>query len=90
MFAAVHRRYPHEAGDWHPAEAIDVVRALSAYTLGPARSFGRGDEGHLRAGAVADLVVLDVDLPTLLAADERLTDARSELTLVGGREAHRS
>jgi predicted amidohydrolase YtcJ len=90
MFAAVHRRYPHEAGDWHPAETLDVRAALSAYTLGPARSFGRSDEGHLRVGAVADLAVLDIDLDTLLAADERLTEVRSVLTLVGGQETHRS
>jgi predicted amidohydrolase YtcJ len=90
MFAAVHRRYPGEAEDWHPAEAIDVVAALSAYTLGPARSFSRAEEGHLRAGAVADLAVLDVDLPTVLAADERLARVRSQLTMVAGHEVHRS
>jgi predicted amidohydrolase YtcJ len=89
-FAAVHRRYPHEAADWTPAEAIHPIAALSAYTVGPASAFGRGDEGHLRPGAVADLAVLDVDLATLRRGDERLSEARSVLTLVGGREVHRA
>jgi predicted amidohydrolase YtcJ len=90
MFAAVHRRYPDEAVDWQPGEAIGVTAALSAYTLGPALGLGRDDEGHLRPGAVADLAVLDTDLATLLAGDERLAGVRSQLTLVGGEESHRS
>jgi predicted amidohydrolase YtcJ len=90
IFAALHRRYPYEAVDWTPAEAIDPIAALSAYTQGPARALGRDDEGHLRAGAVADLAVLDVDLATLRRGDERLSEARSVLTLVGGREVHRA
>lgn len=89
IFAAVHRRYPHEAVDWQPGESIGVAAALSAYTLGPALGLGRGDEGHLRPGAVADLAVLNVDVATLLAGDERLATVRSNLTLVGGIESHR-
>lgn len=90
MFAAVHRRYAHETDDWRPAEALDPVAALSAYTLAPAMGMRRADEGHLRPGALADLAVLDIDLATLLAGDERLAAVRSRLTLVGGEDTHRS
>ncbi|MDQ2941161.1 MAG: amidohydrolase [Chloroflexota bacterium] len=91
LFAAVRRRFPGEAGPgWHTEEALDSVTALSAYTLAPARAFGALDEGHLRPGAHADLAVMSIDLPTLLAADERLATAHADLTLVAGHEAHRS
>jgi predicted amidohydrolase YtcJ len=59
---------------------------VAAYTLGPARAIGAEDEGHLRPGARADLAILDVDLATLTAADERLDGVRSTLTLVDGNE----
>ena len=63
MFAAVHRRLPADPrGDWRSAQALTIVEALSAYTLGPARALGAHDEGHLRPGARADLAVLSVDL----------------------------
>jgi predicted amidohydrolase YtcJ len=89
IFAAVHRRLPSDArGDWRPDQALTAVEALSAYTLGPARAIGAADEGHLRAGARADLAVLSCSLETLLAADERLADVRSILTLVDGVETH--
>ncbi|MGH2429059.1 MAG: amidohydrolase family protein, partial [Candidatus Limnocylindria bacterium] len=91
LFAAVHRRFPREAmPDWRPEEALDAVGALSAYTLGPARAIGARSEGHLRPGARADLAVLDVDLATLLAAEEPAAAARSQLTLVDGNETHRT
>lgn len=91
LYAAVHRRFVSDlAPAAHPEEGIDPVAALSAYTLAPARAMRRADEGHLRLGAHADLAVLDVDLDTLLAGDERLASVRSELTLVGGCEVHRS
>ncbi len=91
LFAAVRRRFPGEVGPgWQMEEALDPVAALSAYTLAPARAIGAIDEGHLRPGAHADLAVLNIDLPTLLAADERLATAHADLTLVAGDEAHRS
>lgn len=90
LFAAVHRRAPGEASpDWQAQEGLDPSVALAAYTRGPAAGLGTVGEGTLRAGAVADLVVLNVDLDTLLAADERLATVRSELTLVGGHEVRR-
>ena len=91
IFTAVHRRFPTDAvPDWRPEEAVTSAEALAAYTIGPAMALGCSDEGHLRIGAHADLAVLNVDLATLLAADERLADARADLTLVGGQEVHRS
>lgn len=91
LFAAVHRRAPGDgATDWLPGEALEPKTALAGYTRGPAIGIGRPDEGTLGVGAVADLAVLNVDLETLLAADERLATVRSELTLVGGHEAARA
>ena len=87
IFAAVHRRLPtDDRGDWRPGQALSIAEALSAYTLGPAQAIGADDEGHLRPGARADLAVLSVDLDTLLAADERLSEVSSVMTLVDGRE----
>ncbi len=88
VFAAVHRRLPTDArDDWRTEQALTIVEALNAYTLGPARAIGAVDEGHLRVGARADLAVLNVDLDTLLVADEGLADVRAEMTMVDGAEA---
>ena len=87
MFAAVHRRLPtDERPDWHPDQALTISEALMAYTQGPAQAIGADDEGHLRAGARADLAVLDVDLETLLDAGEPMSGARSVMTIVDGAE----
>jgi hypothetical protein len=91
VFAAAHRRWPAGgARDWQPHEALSAAEALAAYTTGPAAAAARRDEGHLRPGAVADLAVLDAELATVLAGDERTAEIRSVLTLVGGNEVHRS
>jgi hypothetical protein len=91
VFAAVHRRMPHDGrDDWRPAEALAIEHALSAYTLAPGRAIGAADEGHLGVGARGDLAILSVDVATLRAADDRLGAVRSELTLVGGEEVHRA
>ena len=91
IFAAVHRRIPSDArADWRPNQALTAVEALSAYTLAPALAIGASDEGHLRVGARADLAVLTTSLAALLRADEALAAVRSELTIVDGREVHRS
>ena len=91
IFAASHRRFPGDGKtDWQPAERLDPATALAAYTRGPAIAIGRPDEGFLRVGALADMAVLNIDLATLLAGDERLAGVRSEMTLVQGREVRRA
>jgi predicted amidohydrolase YtcJ len=91
LFAAAHRRAPGDgATDWLPQQVLDPLAALAAYIRGPAIAIGRPDEGYLGVGGLADLAVLNVDLATLLAGDERLATVRSELTLVEGREARRA
>ena len=87
IFAAVRRTALDDASaPWMPGEALTAEAAISAFTLGPARAAARSDLGHLRPGARADLAVLNVDLATLLAADERLGSTRSQVTLVDGSE----
>jgi predicted amidohydrolase YtcJ len=91
VFSAVHRRFPQDTrGDWHPVHALSFAEALSAYTRGPAMGMGATDEGHLRAGARADFAVLNVDLETLRAADERLAEVRADLTVVDGAVVYES
>lgn len=91
IFAARHRRFPSDPiPDWHAEESVEAPVALAAYTRVPAESIGADDEGHLGPGARADLAVLNVDLETLFAADERLAEVRSVLTLVDGDEVHRA
>jgi hypothetical protein len=91
IFAAVHRRHPaDDRPDWRSAQALTVGEALSAYTLAPALAIGAADEGHLRPGARADVAVLSTSLETLLRADEALAEVGSAMTIVDGREVHRS
>lgn len=91
LHAAVRRNAPGDGRPpWRADEALELPAALAAATLGPAIAIGRSDEGHLAVGARADLAVLSCDVETLLAADERLGEVRSQLTMVDGREVHRS
>jgi predicted amidohydrolase YtcJ len=91
VYAAQHRRMPRDGtADWQSAQALAVAAALEGYTRGPATAAGRGDEGHLDVGAHADLSVMNMDLATILAGGEELAEVRSQLTLVGGAEVHRS
>ncbi|MFF0433604.1 amidohydrolase [Streptomyces sp. NPDC004327] len=67
-------------------QRIDLPTALAAYTAGSAHVNGHDDAGSLRAGHLADLVVLDRDI--LTAPPEEIAEARVEQTFVGGTRVH--
>ncbi|MFB7618378.1 amidohydrolase [Kitasatospora sp. NPDC056181] len=84
LHVAVNRMEP-EATDGRvflPEQRLDLVSALAAYTAGSAHVNGHDDAGSLRAGQLADLVVLDRDILTAPAAE--IAEARVERTYVGG------
>jgi len=85
IHAAVARRRPNEPDRpaWRPAERLTVGEAVRAYTEGPAYAAGEEREkGRLRAGYVADFVVLSADPFTV--DPDALADVRAVLTVVGG------
>ena len=85
VFSALHRRLPSDTRpDWRASEALTAVEALHAYTLGPARALGVGDEGHLRVGARADAAILNVGLDALLDGQVDFTAVRADVLVVDG------
>ncbi len=86
IYAAVTRRTLDDAnpGGWVPSQRITVEEALRAYTATAAYAgFDEGQRGVLKAGMLADLVMIDQDLTRIPA--ERIREARVLLTMVGGR-----
>ncbi|MCU0635548.1 MAG: amidohydrolase [Gemmatimonadaceae bacterium] len=70
---------------WIPAEAMTLDQMLRAYTRGGAYAIDRERElGVLRAGALADVIVLSEDLFTL--PPHRIHRARVVHTIMHGRE----
>jgi predicted amidohydrolase YtcJ len=86
IYAAVTRRTlddKHPDG-WVPEQKITVEDALRAYTTGGAyASFQEREFGSLKAGKLADIVIIDRDLTKI--PPETIRDARIEYTIVGGR-----
>lgn len=85
IYAAVTRRTLDDAnpGGWVPEQRITVEDALRAYSLGSAfAAFDEQEKGTLRAGMLADFVMLDRDLTRI--APESIRDARVMLTVLGG------
>ncbi|WP_406193642.1 amidohydrolase [Streptomyces sp. NBC_01017] len=65
-----------------PGERIGLAEALTAYTAGSAYVNHLDDTGEVRAGALADLVVLDRD--PFNGAAEAIAQTRVAMTFVGG------
>ncbi|MEU8759245.1 amidohydrolase [Streptomyces sp. NPDC048659] len=84
LHVAVNRAEPGAADGrvFLPEQRLDLATALAAYTAGSAHVGGHDEAGSLRAGHLADLVVLDRDIFTAPAAE--IAEARVEQTFVGG------
>jgi predicted amidohydrolase YtcJ len=86
---AITRRDPADstAPQMLPEQAIDLMTALRAYTLGSARALGLDDDtGSLTVGKRADLVVLGADVERVSV--NRLGAVPVLLTLFEGVPVH--
>jgi predicted amidohydrolase YtcJ len=68
---------------WYPELRLTMQEALEGYTLGPAYAAGLENRlGRLAPGYLADLVVIDRDLPTL--PGDEILQTGIQATMVGG------
>jgi predicted amidohydrolase YtcJ len=86
IYAAVTRRTldGRNPDGWVPEQKITVEQALRGYTYeGAYASFEEDRKGIIRAGMLADLVLIDRDLTAI--PPDTLRDAEVVTTIVGGR-----
>ncbi len=91
IYAATTRRTLDDKhpGGWVPEQKISVEEALRAYTRGGARAgFQDRDLGELKAGQLADLVMIDRDITRI--PPETIREAHVVLTMVGGRVVYQA
>lgn len=78
--------------DWNPgvkSQAISLEKAIEAYTINEAyASFEEDAKGSLEEGKFADFVMLSENLFEI--DPKRIGEAEVLLTVIGGREVHRS
>jgi predicted amidohydrolase YtcJ len=86
LYAAVTRQFPDgtPAGGWFPEERITMAEAVEFYTAGSAYAeLTDTRKGRLKAGYLADLVVLSKNLFEIPPRD--ILTTKPMLTMVGGR-----
>ncbi len=88
VHVAVNRVTPDadDAQVFLPGERIGLAEALTAYTAGSAHVNHLDDTGEVRAGALADLVVLDRD--PFDGPAEEIARTRVARTYVGGAQVY--
>ena len=90
IHVAVNRRMPDAAPDvpsFLPDQRLALSTAVAAYTAGSARVNGHDDEtGHLAAGMLADVVIIDRDI--FAGSADQIADAGVEATYIGGRQVY--
>lgn len=91
IYAAVTRRTIDNKNPdgWVPEQKINVEEALTAYTKNNAYAGFQEDKlGQLKAGYLADFVVLEKDILSIPA--EEIKDVRIKMTIVDGKVVYRA
>jgi len=91
IYSALERKYALDPKQekWEPKQSIELIEALRAYTIGPAKSIDQyGNSGTLEIGKAADFTVLDRDIFNLPV--ETLLDVRVLKTIVAGRQVYQN
>jgi len=91
IYAAVTRRTidGKKPGGWVPEEKISVEEAVRAYTVNGAYvEFAEAVKGTIQAGKLADMVVLDRDIFTIIP--EEIAGVKVEMTVFDGKIVYRT
>jgi predicted amidohydrolase YtcJ len=73
---------------WNTGETLDLGRTLRAYTYGGAyANFAEHNRGTLRAGKLADVIVLSEDVHQI--PEQQIPHTTVTHTIVGGQIVHR-
>jgi predicted amidohydrolase YtcJ len=86
LYAAVTRQFPDGTprDGWFPEQRITQAQAIECFTRGSAYAeFAENRKGTLKAGYLADLVILSRNIFEIPPRD--ILDTRPVLTMVGGR-----
>ncbi|HJZ65875.1 MAG TPA: amidohydrolase [Candidatus Acidoferrum sp.] len=89
LYACVTRELPDggPVGGWQPQEKISLSDCIRAYTSGSAYAeFEEGKKGELKAGELADFIILSTDVTK--ASPSEYTKTKVLRTVVGGRTVY--
>ena len=87
LYAAVIRQSENGKKSYYPEQKISIEQAIAAYTTGSAfAEFAEKQKGKLEPGMLADLVVLDRDITSVLPA--KVLETQVLRTVVGGRTVY--
>ena len=86
FYASVTRKLA-DGSTFYPDQRMTRTEALRSYTLNAAyAAFEEGSKGSLRAGKLADIVVLSKDIMAI--PEDEIRSARVDYTIVGGKVLH--
>jgi predicted amidohydrolase YtcJ len=87
LYAAVTRKSEDGKKEYYPEPKLNMEQAIAAYTTGSAfAEFAEKDKGTLAPGMLADLVVLDMDITSVVP--EKILGAKVLRTVVGGKTVY--
>jgi predicted amidohydrolase YtcJ len=87
LYAAVTRQSEKGKKTYYPEQKITIEQAITAYTTGSSfAEFAEKQKGKLEPGMLADLIVLDRDITSVLPA--KILEAQVLRTVVGGKTVY--
>ena len=87
LYAATTRKSESGKQEYFPEQRISIDQAIAAYTTGSAfAEFAEKEKGQMVPGMLADFVVLDRDITSVIP--QKLLDTRVLRTVVGGKTVH--
>jgi hypothetical protein len=87
LYAAVTRQNEKAKKTYYPEQKLSIEQAITAYTVGSAfAEFAEKEKGKLEPGMLADLIVLDRDITSVMPP--KILETQVLRTVVGGKTVY--